>query len=95
MARDIRKDFDVQRHRAETLIRTDGSMVINNATLRRYKEAGLKYVRIHVHMDNRTSDICKEFNRQNKLYSIEELPKTLYCPLIIIVARPMYRTKRS
>ena len=72
MARNLRKDTDVQRHRAETLIRTDGSMVINNATLKRYNDAGLKYVRIHVHMDERTSDICTEINRQDKLYNLAE-----------------------
>ncbi|KAA9242179.1 MULTISPECIES: minor capsid protein [Aerococcus] len=80
MSRDIRKDFDVQRHRAETLIRTDGSMVINNATLRRYHDAGLRYVRVHVHMDNRTSDICKELHKENKLYSIEEINRDPVLP---------------
>lgn len=72
MATEIRKRHDVARHRAETLVRTDGSMVINNATLKRYKDVGLKFYRIHVHIDSRTSDICMNISKLDKAYKLSE-----------------------
>ena len=69
MAQEIRKKYKVSRHRAETLVRTDGSFVVNSATARRYQDAGLKYYRIHVHLDERTTDICKKINKEDKKYS--------------------------
>lgn len=80
VARELRDRYTVAQHRAETLVRTDGSMVINNATLKRYNDAGLKGVRIHVHMDERTSDICKEIHKEDKLYSIEDVIKNPILP---------------
>ncbi|MGX7415968.1 minor capsid protein [Aerococcus christensenii] len=72
MATEIRKRHDVAKHRAETLVRTDGSMVINNATLKRYKDVGLKFYRIHVHIDSRTSDICMNISKLDKAYKLSE-----------------------
>ena len=72
MATEIRKRHDVARHRAETLVRTDGSMVINNATLKRYKDVGLKFYRIRVHIDSRTSDICMNISKLDKAYKLSE-----------------------
>lgn len=72
MAQEIRKDFRVANSRAETLIRTDGSHVINNATLKRYEDAGLKYVRIYVKLDDRTTDICRTFHEEDKRYLISD-----------------------
>lgn len=80
VARELRDKYTVAQHRAETLVRTDGSMVINNATLKRYNDAGLKGVRIHVHMDERTSEICKEIHKENKVYSLEEVIKNPILP---------------
>lgn len=80
MAQDIRKDFNVKRVNAETLVRTDGSMVINNATIKRYVDAGLRYVRVHVHLDDRTSDICREIDRENKKYLIDDVLKNPILP---------------
>lgn len=72
MAQELRKDFNVQRANAETIIRTDGNHIVNNATLKRYEDAGLKGARIHVHIDDRTTEICKQHDRENKLYTLEE-----------------------
>ena len=72
MAQEVRKDFNVQRANAETIIRTDGNHIVNNATLQRYEDAGLKGARIHVHIDDRTTEICKQHDRENKLYTLEE-----------------------
>lgn len=72
MAQEIRKSFDVARHRAETLVRTDGSFVVNNATARRYQEAGLERYKILVHLDSRTTEICKEIHKEDKIYYFKD-----------------------
>ncbi|WP_159796526.1 minor capsid protein [Streptococcus halichoeri] len=73
MARDLAKQFNVANHRAETLIRTDGTMVINNATARRYLNAGLKYYRDLVRLDDRTTEICRAIAKENKRKLLSEL----------------------
>ncbi|HER0015152.1 TPA: minor capsid protein, partial [Streptococcus pyogenes] len=73
MARDLAKRFNVANHRAETLIRTDGTMVINNATARRYLNAGLKYYRDLVRLDDRTTEICRTIAKENKRKLLSEL----------------------
>lgn len=72
MAREIRKEFNVARSRAETLVRTDATAVINRATIKRYKREGLKYYRILVVLDNRTTQICRRIAQEDKLYKLEE-----------------------
>lgn len=66
LAREISKKYEVARHRAETLIRTDGTMVINNATGKRYMDEGLRYYRDLVQLDNRTTKICREVARKDE-----------------------------
>lgn len=73
IARDLAKQFNVANHRAETLIRTDGTMVINNATARRYLDAGLKYYRDLVRRDDRTTEICRKIAKENKRKLLSEL----------------------
>lgn len=76
MAREIRKDFNVSRSSAETLVRTDGSHVVNNATLKRYQDTfGLKRIKIHVHVDSRTTEICMGYYEADESYLIGEEPK--------------------
>lgn len=72
MAQNVRKDFNVKRANAETLIRTDGNNIVNHATLQRYADADLKYARIHVHIDERTTEICKQHEREDRLYTLQE-----------------------
>lgn len=72
MATELRKRYDVAQHRAETLVRTDGSLVINNATAKRYMDAGLKNYRIHVHLDERTTEICKDISKKDELLSFSK-----------------------
>lgn len=75
MARELRKDFNVGRANAETLVRTDGSHVVNSATLRRYRDTfGLNRVRIHVHVDDRTTETCMRFHEEDKSYPIDDAP---------------------
>lgn len=72
MAREIRKEFNVARLRAETLVRTDATAIINRATIKRYKREGLKYYRILVVLDDRTTQICRRFAQEDKLYKLED-----------------------
>lgn len=72
MAQAIRKEFNAARSRAETLIRTDGTAIMVRATIKRYQDEGLKYYRILVKLDNRTTEICRGIARENKLYRLDE-----------------------
>lgn len=73
LARDLAKRYDVARYRAETLIRTDGTMVVNNATAKRYIDSGLKYYRDLVRLDGRTTEICKRIARLNERKLLSEI----------------------
>lgn len=73
LARELAKKYDVARHRAETLIRTDGTMIVNKATAQRYKDAGLLYYRDLVQMDSRTTVICREIAYKNERKRIDEM----------------------
>ncbi len=73
MAQEIRKDFRVANSNAENLIRTDGTHIVTNATAKRYENAGLKYYRDYVKVDNRTTDICMKIHRENKRKLLSEM----------------------
>ena len=80
MARELRKKYNVAKSRAEAIVRTDGTNVVNNATLKRYKEFGLTKYQFHAHIDSRTTEICKSQN--GKVYNIEDyMPGTNAPPL--------------
>ena len=80
MAAELSKKYNVARSRAQTLIRTDGTAIVNRSAIKRYEESGLKFYRISVHMDNRTSQICKRIHRENKLYRIDEFETGITAP---------------
>ena len=80
MASELAKKYNVARARAQTLIRTDGTAIVNRSAIKRYEESGLKYYRISVHLDNRTSQICKRIHRENKLYRIAEFETGITAP---------------
>ena len=80
MASEIAKKYNVARSRAQTLIRTDGTAIVNRSAIKRYEETGLEFYRISVHMDNRTSQICKRINRENKRYRIDEFETGVTAP---------------
>lgn len=80
MARDLASKYNVARSRAETLVRTDGTMIVNRAAVQRYKDAGLKYYRILVHLDNRTTQICRRIHAENKRYLIDEMEPGVTAP---------------
>lgn len=80
MARDLAQKYKVANSRAETLIRTDGTMIVNRSAIQRYKDAGLKYYRILVHLDNRTTEICKRIRAEDKRYLIDEMQAGVNAP---------------
>ena len=80
MAAELAKKYNVARARAQTLIRTDGTAIVNRSAIKRYEESGLEFYRISVHMDNRTSQICKRIHREDKLYRIDEFETGVTAP---------------
>lgn len=80
IARDLAQRYKVANSRAETLVRTDGTMIVNRSAVQRYKDAGLKYYRILVHLDNRTTEICKRIHAENKRYLIDEMQAGVNAP---------------
>ena len=80
MAAELAKKYNVARSRAQTLIRTDGTAVVNRSAIKRYEESGLEFYRISVHMDNRTSQICKRIHREDKRYRIDEFETGITAP---------------
>ena len=80
MASELAKKYNVARARAQTLIRTDGTAIVNRSAIKRYEESGLEFYRISVHMDNRTSQICKKIHREDKLYRIDEFETGITAP---------------
>lgn len=80
MARDLAQRYKVANNRAETLVRTDGTMIVNRSAIQRYKDAGLKYYRILVHLDNRTTEICKRIHAEDKRYLIDDMQVGVNAP---------------
>ncbi|WP_373749870.1 minor capsid protein, partial [Jeotgalibaca porci] len=72
MARELRKKYNVARSRSEAIIRTDGTNIINNAAAKRYMEFGLTKYKILVHLDERTTDICKKIKADDETFLFEE-----------------------
>ena len=62
IAHELRKKYNVARSRAEAIVRTDGTNIINNSAVKRYQEAGLTEYEYLAHIDNRTTEICKGLN---------------------------------
>ena len=80
MSRDLAQRYKVANSRAETLVRTDGTMIVNRSAIQRYKDAELKYYRILVHLDNRTTEICKRIHAEDKRYLIDEMQVGVNAP---------------
>ena len=80
MASELAKKYNVARARAQTLIRTDGTAIVNRSAIKRYEDSGLEFYRISVHMDNRTSQICKRIHREDKRYRIDEFETGITAP---------------
>jgi len=64
IARELRKAFNVTRVQAETLARTEATQVANTTAIKRYREMGLTKYQFSAHIDSRTTEICKNFNKK-------------------------------
>lgn len=80
MASELAKKYNVARARAQTLIRTDGTAIVNRSAIKRYEESGLKYYRISVHLDDRTTETCQAIAKENKRYKIDEFETGITAP---------------
>lgn len=80
MASELAKKYNVARARAQTLIRTDGTAIVNRSAIKRYEESGLKYYRISVHLDDRTTEICRAIAKEDKRYKIDEFETGITAP---------------
>lgn len=54
------------------LVRTETMHYLNDATMQRYKDAGIKYVQIWAAEDERTCDECSKYH--GKIYPIDKCP---------------------
>lgn len=80
MAGELAKKYNVARSRAQTLIRTDGTAIVNRSAIKRYQESGLEFYRISVQMDNRTSETCKRIHAEDKCYRMDEFNPGITAP---------------
>lgn len=78
IARELRKKYNVTRAQAETLIQTDGTNVINNATAKRLSDAGLEKYQFWAHIDGNTTETCKEHHK--KVYLLKDMQTGLNAP---------------
>lgn len=80
MAAELAKKYNVARSRAQTLIRTDGTAIVNRSAIKRYEESGLEFYRISVHLDDRTTETCRAIAKEDKLYKIDEFEAGITAP---------------
>ena len=67
---DFAKIFKTKEYEAYRLLHTEGSFIIEQGTLKAYKEDGVKEYQILATLDTKTSDICRK--QDSKTYEIEE-----------------------
>lgn len=60
------------------LVRTETMHYLNDATMQRYKDAGIKYVQIWAAEDERTCDECSKYH--GKIYPIDKCPHIPFHP---------------
>ncbi|MGM0206444.1 hypothetical protein IGI96_000913 [Enterococcus sp. DIV0421] len=80
IARELRKKYSVAKSRAEAIIRTDGTNVINLSAAKRFEEFGLTRYKNNVHVDNRTTDICLKIDSEDKSYLLSEYKPGITAP---------------
>lgn len=80
MARELRKKYNVAKSRAEAIVRTDGTNIINLSAAKRFKEFGFTKYKNNVHVDSRTTDICLQVNREDKSYLLSEYQPGVTAP---------------
>lgn len=66
----MQKKLETEQWKIERLVRTEGTFIANQASLRGYEEAGIKQYMFLARVDKRTSEICKEMNYY--IYNVSE-----------------------
>lgn len=78
MVKEISDKMQVGEFAATRLIRTETTYVANNAVLAAYKEAGVEKLMFLATLDLRTSDICREHDKEiisvDKAIPVENIP---------------------
>jgi len=80
MARELRKKYNVAKSRAEAIVRTDGTNVVNLSAAKRFKDFGLTKYKNNVHVDDRTTEICLQVNREDKTFLLDEYKPGITAP---------------
>ena len=70
ISKDFKNIFKVKEYEAYRLLHTEGSFIIEQGTLKAYKEDGVEEYQILATLDTKTSEICRE--QDSKIYKIEE-----------------------
>ena len=69
MSQKLSKNMDVAYGNAERLVRTESNYILNQGTLKGYKEDGIERFEYVATLDSRTSEICQD--NDGKVYGIE------------------------
>lgn len=80
MVKDLRHQFDVTRHQAEAIARTELNHIQNRAAAQGYLDAGYTHYKFITAIDGCTCDICKKLNQQ--IFSFEEAEEGVNFPPI-------------
>lgn len=80
MARELRKKYNVAKNRAEAIVRTDGTNVVNLSVAKRFEDFGLTKYKNNVHVDDRTTEICLRVNREDKTFLLSEYQPGITAP---------------
>lgn len=70
LSSDFAKIFKTKEYEAYRLLHTESSFIIEQGTLKAYKEDGVEEYKILATLDTKTSDICRE--QDNKVYKVDE-----------------------
>lgn len=70
LTKEFAKTFNTKKYEAYRLLHTESSFIIEQATLRGYKEDGVEKYQILATLDHKTSEICREEDR--KIYKVDD-----------------------
>ncbi|MGM0239471.1 polymorphic toxin type 50 domain-containing protein [Enterococcus sp. AZ103] len=70
MAKAIASEFDASINVARRLIRTEANYMANQAKLKAWEDRGVKHYKLLVVLDLRTSEICKNKSKADKIYEV-------------------------
>jgi len=81
----LKERMDVGYTNAQRLVRTESNHVLNNGTLRAYKEDGIERYEYLAILDSRTSSICRSLD--NKVFNVSEAKTGVNLPSMHVNCR--------